>query len=450
MINKLQEDWPEIIEKMKIEYSILPAPFNLWIKPLTVYAIEDSTVTLLVPDELDKMCEHVKKKYGDYIVAAISEHYNAYYDVNITCRANVEQNKAVPIHKPGPVNTNSTLNPKYTFDTFVVGKNNELAHATAMAVASDPGEYANPLFIYGGVGLGKTHLMQSVAHQILAQNPDYKIIYTTTETFSSELINAIKTKKTEVFKDKYRTIDMLLIDDIQFIANKDSTMEEFFHTFNTLYDNKKQIIISADKPPKDIVGIEERLISRFRAGVTVDVQSPDYDTRVAILAKRAELENITISEPALHYIAERIVSNIRELEGALKQISNFARLNKTSKIDIDLTKSVLKDIISPNESRPITPELIIETVVDHYNNQFTAADIKGSGRSKIIAEPRQIIMYLCHKYTDLSLAAIGSNLGGKDHTTVLHGVRKIEKSINESAELKNTINIITKKLNPPK
>ena len=241
---------------------------------------------------------------------------------------------------------------------------------------------------------------------------------------------------------------MLLIDDIQFIAKKDSTMEEFFHTFNALYDNKKQIVISSDKPPKDIVGIEDRLISRFKVGLTVDVQQPDYDTRVAILAKRAELEHINIEESALHYIAEHIVSNIRELEGALNQISNFARLKKTPFIDLNLTREVLKDIIEPDENRQITPELIINTVIEQYNYKITADDIRGKNRSRDIAYPRQICMYLCCKYTGLSQAAIGSALGNKDHTTIIHGKNKIEEDMAKDEQLRTMIDVIVKKLNP--
>lgn len=386
---------------------------------------------------------------------SISEYFNDVYDIHITTSeelGKIEATQTVePEKKPAAsIITNKTLNPNYTFDTFVVGKNNELAHATALAVASDPGDYGNPLFIYGGVGLGKTHLMHSIAHYILSYNPDYKIIYTTTETFSNELISAIKNKTQEAFKDKYRNIDMLLIDDIQFIAGKDSTMEEFFHTFNTLYENKKQIVISSDKPPKDIVGVEDRLISRFKVGLTVDVQPPDYETRVAILVKRAELEHINIEVDALHYVADHISSNIRELEGALRQIYNFSRLKHADRIDTDLAREALKDIIAPDEARPITPEVIIETVTEHYNYKVTKDDILGKNRSRDISYPRQICMYLCEKYTGLSLAAIGAALGNKDHTTVLHGIKKIKTDLEKDEQLRSTIDIITKKLNPPK
>jgi len=455
VINKIRENWDQILDIMRIEHDISPVAFNTWINPLTVYSVEGHTITILVNNELEQMCSYIKKKFEQPLKVTISEYFNDVYDIHITTSeelGKIEANQTVePEKKPAAsIITNKTLNPNYTFDTFVVGKNNELAHATALAVASDPGDYGNPLFIYGGVGLGKTHLMHSIAHYILSYNPDYKIIYTTTETFSNELISAIKNKTQEAFKNKYRNIDMLLIDDIQFIAGKDSTMEEFFHTFNTLYENKKQIVISSDKPPKDIVGVEDRLISRFKVGLTVDVQPPDYETRVAILVKRAELEHINIEVDALHYVADHISSNIRELEGALRQIYNFSRLKHADKIDTDLAREALKDIIAPDEARPITPEVIIETVTEHYNYKVTKDDILGKNRSRDISYPRQICMYLCEKYTGLSLAAIGAALGNKDHTTVLHGIKKIKTDLEKDEQLRSTIDIITKKLNPPK
>ena len=425
MINKIRENWDQILDIMRIEHDISPVAFNTWIKPLTVYSVEGHTITILVNNELEQMCSYIKKKFEQPLKVTISEYFNDVYDIHITTSeelGKIEATQTVePEKKPAAsIITNKTLNPNYTFDTFVVGKNNELAHATALAVASDPGDYGNPLFIYGGVGLGKTHLMHSIAHYILSYNPDYKIIYTTTETFSNELISAIKNKTQEAFKDKYRNIDMLLIDDIQFIAGKDSTMEEFFHTFNTLYENKKQIVISSDKPPKDIVGVEDQV-------------------------GREGHECIQ-----LHYVADHISSNIRELEGALRQIYNFSRLKHADRIDTDLAREALKDIIAPDEARPITPEVIIETVTEHYNYKVTKDDILGKNRSRDISYPRQICMYLCEKYTGLSLAAIGAALGNKDHTTVLHGIKKIKTDLEKDEQLRSTIDIITKKLNPPK
>ncbi len=459
MINLNQENWDRIRGILVDEYGISKAARDAWINKLSVYSVEGSTVTLIIDDNISQLISYVRTKYEQPLKVTISEFFDEDCNVVITTneeiRADEEKkksalhnNKKESVPSAAAPNINYMLNPKYKFETFIVGKNNELAYATALAVASDPGEYGNPLFIYGGVGLGKTHLMQSIAHYIMTERPDYKIIYTTTETFSSELITAIKNRTQEAFKKKYRDIDVLLIDDIQFIAGKDSTMEEFFHTFNALYDRKKQIVISADKPPRDMVDLEDRLVSRFKVGLTVDIQPPDYDTRVAILAKRAELENIDIDEAALHYIAEHIVSNIRELEGALNTISNYARLRHTDHIDTDLTMEVLKDIIEPEQKKSITPDSIIETVIDHFNYKVTASDIKGKNRSRDIAYPRQICMYLCEKYTGLSLAAIGKALGGKDHTTVLHGARKIKEDMDTDPDLRNTINILVKKINP--
>ncbi len=456
VLEKLRENWDEILDNMRIEHEISPVAFNTWVKPLTVCSVEGHTITILVNDELAQMCSYIRKKFEQPLKVTISEYFNDVYDIVITT--------SDEINKTGNISADSdnaraaaieasasSLNPNYVFDTFVVGKNNELAHATALAVASDPGNYGNPLFIYGGVGLGKTHLMHSIAHYILSENPNFRFVYTTTEAFSNELIYSIKNKTQDAFKKKYRDIDMLLIDDIQFIAGKDSTMEEFFHTFNALYENKKQIVISSDKPPSEIVGVEDRLISRFKVGLTVDVQPPDYETRVAILAKRAELDGADyIDEEVFHYIAANISSNIRELEGALKQLYNFYHLNNIDRIDMNLAAEALKNVISPDKSKPVTPDLIIKTVADYYGNTFTAEDITGKNRSREISYPRQICMYLCDKYTSLSLAAIGEALGNKDHSTVLHGIRKIKADLETDQQLRGTIDSITKKLNPPK
>ena len=456
MSNQIQEDWPKIIDILINEYDITPAAYKAWIQKLSVYSVQDHKVLILVDDSVAALLDYVQKRYTQPLKVTISEFYNEDYDVEITKRSNLSSSDKASRKESGPTDSlvsagriNDTLNPKYTFDTFVVGNTNNLAYATALAVADNPGEYGNPLFIYGGVGLGKTHLMQSIAHYALEHNPDFRVIYTTTEAFSSELIAAIKNRTQENFKEKYRSIDMLLIDDIQFIAGKDSTMEEFFYTFNELYEHKKQIVISSDKPQKEMVGLEERLISRFKVGLTVDIQAPDYDTRVAILEKRAEHYDIEVDDSAMHYIAKHIVSNIRELEGALNQIINFAKLKHTNHVDEEIAKEVLKDMIEPEKARPITPDLIIDMVVEQFNYKITAADIKGKNRSREIAYPRQICMYLCEKYTGLSLAAIGAALGNKDHSTVLHGTRKIRMELEENEQLRNTVDIIARKLNLP-
>ena len=343
---------------------------------------------------------------------------------------------------------NAGLNPRYTFDTFVVGANNNLAHAASLAVAESPGEIYNPLFIYGGVGLGKTHLMHSIAHFILKNNPKAKILYVTSEKFTNELIDAIRNKNnisTTEFREKYRNNDVLLIDDIQFIIGKESTQEEFFHTFNALYEAKKQIIISSDKPPKEIETLEERLRSRFEWGLTVDIQSPDYETRMAILRKKEELEGYNIDNEVIKYIASNIKSNIRELEGALTKIVALSKLDR-KEINLDLAEEALKDLISPNGTQEVTPELIIQVVADHYG--VTPLDLASQKRSKDIVYPRQIAMYLCRSMVDTSLQHIGKCLGGRDHTTIIHGIEKVEAELATNSSLQNTIDILKKKINP--
>ena len=390
------------------------------------------------------------KKYRMPLIITIAEVLETEFDVQFYIPDGTEETEDNIIEESHTETSNAALNahlnPKYTFETFVVGKNNDIAHATALAVAEDPGTYGNPLFIYGGAGLGKTHLLHSVAHYVLSKNPNYRVIYVTSEDFTNELVFSIAHKQTENFKNKYRNIDMLLIDDIQFIVNKESTQEEFFHIFTTLYESKKQIIISSDKPPKDINGLEDRLITRFKAGLTVDVQPPNYETRIAILKKRAELDNIKVDDESLNYIATNIKSSIRELEGALKQIYNFSRLRKQN-INFNLTKEALENIISPEERRPVTCELIINTVAEHFS--ISPDDIKSTKRNKEISYPRQICMYLCRKMTTDSLQAVGNSLGKKDHTTIIHGEKKISDDLKNDDDLKNTIDILIKKINPP-
>ena len=343
---------------------------------------------------------------------------------------------------------NANLNPRYTFDTFVVGANNNLAHAASLAVAESPGEIYNPLFIYGGVGLGKTHLMHSIGHFILKNNPKAKILYVTSEKFTNELIDAIRNKNnisTTEFREKYRNNDVLLIDDIQFIIGKESTQEEFFHTFNALYEAKKQIIISSDKPPKEIETLEERLRSRFEWGLTVDIQSPDYETRMAILRKKEELEGYNIDNEVIKYIATHVKSNIRELEGALTKIVALSKLNKRE-ITTDLAEEALKDLISPGGAREITPELIIQVVSEHFG--ITPADISSKKRNKEIVYPRQIAMYLCRTMTSTPLQGIGKCLGDRDHTTIIHGAEKITADLEKNESLRSTLEILKKKLSP--
>lgn len=454
MIDKIKENWNEILEKIKIEYEITKPAFETWLQPLYVYSVVGNKVYIGIPKNFESMIDYVTKKYKLPLQVTISELLNVPVDVEI-----VDPDKVVLESEPvkpsfsaaspaaSELPYNTTLNPRYTFETFVVGKNNELAHATALAVAEDPGVYGNPLFIYGGVGLGKTHLMHAIAYYILKQRPNQNILYVTSEDFTNELISAIRNSKNEEFRNKYRHLDMLLIDDIQFIANRESTQEEFFHTFNALKDSKKQIVITSDKLPRELKNLPDRLISRFQNGLIVDVQAPDYETRMAILNKRAELDGISINQECLHYIADCIKSNIRELEGALNQINNLSKL-KNIPINMEIVQEALSNIISPDAQKPVTPEMIINIVAEHFN--ITSADIKSSKRSRDIAYPRQICMYLCRLMTSNSLQVIGTALGKNDHTTIIHGEKKIKKDLQTDESLKNTIDILIKKINPPK
>ena len=338
----------------------------------------------------------------------------------------------------------------------MVGGNNNFAHAASLAVAESPGEVYNPLFLYGGVGLGKTHLMHSIAHFILDKNPKKKVLYVTSETFTNELIEALKMGKTSgnesaisKFRDKYRNNDVLLIDDIQFIIGKESTQEEFFHTFNHLHTSGKQIIISSDKPPKDIETLEARLRTRFEWGLIADISAPNYETRMAILQKKIELDQLekyNIPKDVLKYIAENVKTNIRELEGSLNKLIALYKLNHEGEIDIPLAAEALKDIISSDNKREVTPELILDIVADHFG--ITVADLKSNKRNADIAFPRQIAMFLIRTMTESSLKAVGIILGGKDHSTVKYGIEKIASEEKEDETLNNTINIIRKKINP--
>ena len=454
MLERLKEQWDDILLHLKKEHEIMDVSYKTWLLPLKVHSVEGNTVKILAPDA--NFITYIRKKYGLILQVTIEEVTNFPCTVEFITEDSIkskEKPEKQLIQTAADINQTAlqtaNLNPRYTFDTFVVGANNNLAHAAALAVAESPGEVYNPLFIYGGVGLGKTHLMHSIAHFILKNNSDAKILYVTSEKFTNELIDAIRNKNnitTTEFREKYRNNDVLLIDDIQFIIGKESTQEEFFHTFNTLYESKRQIIISSDKPPKDIETLEERLRSRFEWGLTVDIQSPDYETRMAILRKKEDLEGYNIDNEVIKYIATNIKSNIRELEGALTKIVALSKLDHNKEITIALAEEALKDIISPNSERKITPELIIQVVADHFG--ITPLDISSQKRNKEVAFPRQIVMYLCRTMTDTPLAGIAKILGKKDHTTVIHGIKKITEGIVENEELKNKVELIKKKVSP--
>lgn len=461
-MNEVKEKWPEIIEHLRVEHELLNVSFNTWIKPLKVYDVIDDTAYILV--NKDSSVEYIDKKYRLPLMVCIAEITGKEYEIQFVSE---DDDKLNEIHnasidngqkkKTKSLAEKAGLNPKYTFDTFVVGGNNNFAHAASLAVAESPGEVYNPLFLYGGVGLGKTHLMHSIAHFILDKNPKKKVLYVTSETFTNELIDALRNGKTAGnesamlnFRDKYRNIDVLLIDDIQFIIGKESTQEEFFHTFNHLHTLGKQIIISSDKPPKDIETLESRLRTRFEWGLIADISSPDYETRMAILQKKIELDHLekyNIKNDVLDYIASNVKSNIRELEGSLNKLIALYKLNNNNNpIDIALAAEALKDIISSDNRREVTPELILDIVADHFG--ITVADLKSKKRDSEIAVPRQICMYLMRTMTDTALKGIGAVLGGKDHSTVKYGVEKIAKDIESDEMMANTINIIKKKINP--
>jgi len=444
MENLIKEKWNDILEFMKTEYNLTDVAYRTWLLPLSVHSVNDNVIIISVDDKkiAPTMLDFVKNKYGQFLKTAIAEMFDQEFELQYVLSSNAPTETSPLKQKNESFNN---LNPKYTFDTFVIGSNNNLAHAAALAVADSPAEVYNPLFIYGGVGLGKTHLMHSIAHYILENNPDAKVMYVTSEKFTTELIQSIRNKTTMEFKDKYRNIDVLLIDDIQFISGKESTQEEFFHTFNALHEAKKQIIISSDRPPKEIRTLEERLLSRFEWGIIADIQSPDYETRMAILNKKTEADGISLEPSILEYIASNVKSNIRELEGSLNKLIALSRLKKKT-ITMELAMEAIQDYVSADASQTISPAYIVDIVADHF--KLTPQEIYSKNRSSTIAYPRQIAMYLCRKYLDISLNDIGKAIGDRDHSTVLHAEKKIKADLakNDTA-LENTLEVLAKKLN---
>ena len=398
-MDSIKKKWDEIKETVRKEYELTDVSYDTWIKPLSFYDVEDNVVIIMIPSDQAHALNYISSKYKNFFKVIVSEMMNHTYDISFilekeTMEKDKKSESAVKISNH--VNyENANLNPKYKFDTFVVGSNNKLAHSAALAAAESPGEVYNPLYIYGGAGLGKTHLMHSIGHFILERNPEIKVLYVTSENFTNEVISCIRSGdaiKMNNMREKYRTVDILMIDDIQFIIGKESTQEEFFHTFNTLHSAGKQIILSSDKPPKDMETLEERLRSRFEWGLIADIQPPDYETRMAILQKNAENYNKEIDNEVLQYIAENVKSNIRELEGALNKIMAFSKLNKVD-INLEYAEEALKDVIYPNKKKEITPSLIIEVVAEHFG--ISPEDIASRKRTAELVQPRQIVMYLC-------------------------------------------------------
>ncbi len=448
MSHPLVEKWDDIKNLLRYESDISVISYKTFLEKLEPADVSDNTVVLVVDDQMAKNV--IEKKYQRSIQAAIHEVMDKEFSVRfilpnerVSSSRGMERESENTSFKNGFAES-GLLNPRYTFDTFVVGNNNKFAHAASLAVAEAPAEAYNPLFIYGGVGLGKTHLMQSIAHFIFDDNTNAKVLYVSSEKFTNELINSIRDDKNEEFRRKYREIDVLLVDDIQFIAGKERTQEEFFHTFNTLYEAKKQIIIAADRPPKEIETLEERLRSRFEWGLIADIQAPDFETRMAILRKKAEIESLDIPDEVMQYVANNVKSNIRELEGAINKILAYSRLLVRQNITMEIAETALKDLIAPTEAPKITPQLILEIVAEHFN--VSTSDIISKKRPREIAYPRQIVMYLCRKLTDLSLPKIGEAIGKRDHTTILHGYEKIKSDIASDYSLKNNIDILTKKI----
>ena len=454
----IQSKWDEILEYIKNEYNLSDISFNTWIKPLKFHSVENNKVIIIIPFDQSHSKNYISSKYSLPIKVSITEVTGMEYDVEFILEKDASSEDTLInnniINTPEYENTN--LNHTYTFDTFVVGSNNRFAQSAALAVAESPGETYNPLFIYGGVGLGKTHLMHAIANYIISENPGKKVLYVTSEQFTNDIIDALRNGNSSQnaeamskFRDKYRNIDVLLVDDIQFIIGKERTQEEFFHTFNQLHEQNKQIIISSDKPPKEMEVLEERYRSRFAWGLIADIQQPDYETRMAILKKKKEKLNKeykeSISDEVIDYIANNVTSNVRELEGALNKLIMFSKLDNRD-IDISLAKEALKDVISPIEPIKITPEYILEVVCDQFN--ISPDDVCSKKRNAEIVLPRQIIMYLCRKYTDAPQIKIALLCGKKDHTTVIHAEEKIKELIDVDEYTKNTIDTIIKKINP--
>lgn len=436
----INEIWKRALPLIKSELTQIS--FDTWIKTITPISVDGNTLILQVPADFYKGM--IETRYSILIKNAVKQVALKEYDLNLISSIeeirSLEEKKEVAYSHPR--NTNF-LNPKYVFDTFVVGNSNRFAHAASLAVAEAPASAYNPLFIYGGVGLGKTHLMHAIGHYIYQQNPSSKILYVSSENFTNELINAIKDDKNKEFRAKYRNIDVLLIDDIQFIAGKERTQEEFFHTFNALYEANKQLIISSDKPPKDIVPLEDRLKSRFEWGLICDIQAPDLETRIAILRKKVQLEKLEIPNEVLSYVANKINSNIRELEGAINRIITYSTLNN-KQITPVLAEEAIKDILSQSKNKVINTSLIINTVAKYFN--LKPDDFKSQKRNRDISYPRQIAMYLCREITGISLPKIGEEFGGRDHTTVIHACEKISVELKSNAELQTVVDDIMKSI----
>ena len=442
-MESFEEAWGIICSYCKTK--ITDVAYNTWISRIEPIELDfdKNKAVILVPNDFHR--QTITRCY----LSLLNEAFEAVFGQIFIIEMKIPEEISVKEEQQAAANAEITdISYEYTFDTFIVGSSNKFAHAACLAVATNPANAYNPLFLYGNSGLGKTHLLYAIGNEIKKNSPEKTICYIKGDDFTNELIESLRMARMSEFRKKYRQADILLVDDVQFIGGKESTQEEFFHTFNHLHVSGKQIIISSDKPPKDIETLEARLRTRFEWGLIADISSPDYETRMAILRKKEELDGLEryhIPDEVMQYIANNITSNIRELEGSLNKLIALANL-ENKPIDIPLAAEALKDMISPNNTREITPELIIEVVSDHFN--VPAAELKGKKRNAEIVLPRQIVMYLCRKMTDTPLKTIGLILGGKDHASVSHGVKKIEHDVKTDEALNNTVNIIKKKLNP--
>lgn len=446
------EHWSQIKELLRKELN--EQAYSVWIAPTGLASSDETSLTVAVPNKFFKewLEDHYAGSLNTVIKHILGREMLLKFKISVDAdRTGQAESKNTVIEKDiKTVLTNLEeesralkldglgLNPKNTFDNFVVGPGNRFAHAACVAVSESPAKSYNPLFIYGGVGLGKTHLMQAVAHYIATNHQHMKILYIPSERFTTQLISAIQTRTTNKFRQMYRTVDLLLIDDIHFIAGKEATQEEFFHTFNTLYDDHKQIVISSDRPPKDIPGLEERLVSRFGWGLVTDIQAPDFETRSAILRKKAERETVKVPDEVTSFIAEKIRTNIRELEGALIRVVAYSKLIG-KEVDLPLAKEILKDMVS--EEKKITIDLIQKRVAEFFDIKLS--DMKSKKRSRAIAYPRQVAMHLSRELTSLSLPEIGNYFGGRDHTTIMHACNKIRGEAHKKDEIRKILDRLT-------
>ena len=436
---------------LEVEKKLSKPSYETWIKPIQPLTIQDNIFFISVPNDFSK--NFIENRYSSLINSVLNNLTDSNYCIKLVIetesnhREQTMEEEDHNLKKSIPSrqfqSNKNWLNAKYTFDSYVVGSGNRFAHAASLAVAESPAQAYNPLFVYGGVGLGKTHLLHAIGHLALEKKPNTMVVYITSEKFTNEFINAIRDNRTLEFRNKYRNVDILLIDDIQFLAGKEQTQEEFFHTFNSLHENNKQIAISSDRPPKDIPTLEDRLRSRFEWGLITDIQPPDLETRIAIIRKKASLESLDLPNEVVSYIANEISTNIREIEGALIRVVAYSSLTG-HKISLDLAKEALKDILSQKKQKTMSIDHIQTITADYF--KIKTEDLKCKRRTKHITYPRQISMYLCRELTDFSLPKIGEDFGGRDHTTVMHAHQKIAAEIIKDNELKKVINDLIQKV----